>query len=591
MTMTMISSRVCHGDDCYFPYNVATNTTGQFGSNLTHADTPCLIWFTSTLPGALRLDFNNKIFASKKEKKSCLSEYIKVQNGGATWKLCHSNVTTPVEIGVPGHSGHLDATSPVIALVRWVGALDKSTSYLGRYEFAPLPADPSSGPVEGNALAEKITDKLGLFLRQRAKEQGGLQLGTYHYLTADDCDSRQWVLCQHSRFCAEDITGLGCNSSLFMCIPRHLGCNGELNCLEGDASDETGCILPYVLFTTGGVVLTITLVASAACLFQHHNMMVKNGMTRYNCDLVRRKDKVKARKAEGSSAPQTISTQQQGPSTISLPTPSSRASCSIPSGLSDPPREASYYQATPPSSKEPLLPNSAKSPPQNLSEAPWPNNSQPLLPSTDPPKTGTSPKIQKSSTSSSNANGGSLHTSSQPGRSVSSSKPENSNPQQPVGPFNGRCKAESRTDCNSEKEAEMSLKEEESLQAPNALSKQVILQPAEEEVRRPRKILADEREILREQRIAGFAGEQRRSVSSSHQWSQCDLDCSGEETKGKLGSHAHNGSVHSCDQLERRRRHTGDSMDGLTDSAKSSYGYRFDFRSSCEFEFTEDAYI
>ena len=27
----------------------------------------------------------------------------------------------------------------------------------------------------------------------------------------DDCDSRQWVLCQHSRFCAEDITGLGCN--------------------------------------------------------------------------------------------------------------------------------------------------------------------------------------------------------------------------------------------------------------------------------------------------------------------------------------------------------------------------------------------
>ena len=28
--------------------------------------------------------------------------------------------------------------------------------------------------------------------------------------------------------------------------------------------------------------------------FQHHNMMVKNGMTRYNCDLVRRKDKVES---------------------------------------------------------------------------------------------------------------------------------------------------------------------------------------------------------------------------------------------------------------------------------------------------------
>ena len=28
---------------------------------------------------------------------------------------------------------------------------------------------------------------------------------------AEECDSQQWVLCQHSRFCAEDITGLGCN--------------------------------------------------------------------------------------------------------------------------------------------------------------------------------------------------------------------------------------------------------------------------------------------------------------------------------------------------------------------------------------------
>ena len=29
----------------------------------------------------------------------------------------------------------------------------------------------------------------------------------------------------------------------------------------------------------------------------------------------------------------------------------------------------------------------------------------------------------------------------------------------------------------------------------------------------------------------------RRSVSSSHQWSQCDLDCPEEETKGNLGQH------------------------------------------------------
>ena len=38
--------------------------------------------------------------------------------------------------------------------------LASSTFLNRRYEFAPLPADPSSGPVEGNALAEKITGGL-----------------------------------------------------------------------------------------------------------------------------------------------------------------------------------------------------------------------------------------------------------------------------------------------------------------------------------------------------------------------------------------------------------------------------------------------
>ena len=31
----------------------------------------------------------------------------------------------------------------------------------------------------------------------------------------------------------------------------------------GDISDEVGCYLPYAVFTTGGLVLTITLLASS----------------------------------------------------------------------------------------------------------------------------------------------------------------------------------------------------------------------------------------------------------------------------------------------------------------------------------------
>ena len=52
--------------------------------------------------------------------------------------------------------------------------------------------------------------------------------------------SRLWGLGRTMRMILWLINKKNC-SSLFMCIPRHLGCNGELNCLEGDASDETGC--------------------------------------------------------------------------------------------------------------------------------------------------------------------------------------------------------------------------------------------------------------------------------------------------------------------------------------------------------------
>ena len=64
---------------------------------------------------------------------SCLSEYILVEFGGRNWKLCHSNVTTPVLIGHLENSGYFDSSGHVTILVKWVGVLDIRTSYLGRY--------------------------------------------------------------------------------------------------------------------------------------------------------------------------------------------------------------------------------------------------------------------------------------------------------------------------------------------------------------------------------------------------------------------------------------------------------------------------
>ena len=56
-----------------------------------------------------------------------------MEGGGQAWKLCHSNVTTPILIaGTRQDSALFDSHTPVTALVKWVGGLDIRTSYLGR---------------------------------------------------------------------------------------------------------------------------------------------------------------------------------------------------------------------------------------------------------------------------------------------------------------------------------------------------------------------------------------------------------------------------------------------------------------------------
>ena len=52
--------------------------------------------------------------------------------GEKNWKLCHSNVTTPILIGNLEDYGYFDSTGHVTILVKWVGVLDIRTSYLGR---------------------------------------------------------------------------------------------------------------------------------------------------------------------------------------------------------------------------------------------------------------------------------------------------------------------------------------------------------------------------------------------------------------------------------------------------------------------------
>ena len=68
--------------------------------------------------------------------RSCLSEYVRVDSGDRSVLLCHSNVTTPVQIGDTENSGHFDPITPITVTLHWSGYLDPNTQYLGRYEFA-----------------------------------------------------------------------------------------------------------------------------------------------------------------------------------------------------------------------------------------------------------------------------------------------------------------------------------------------------------------------------------------------------------------------------------------------------------------------
>merc|ERR1719195_1494922 len=124
-------------------------------------------------------------------------------------------------------------------------------------------------------------------------------------MSKESCYARAGAVCEHSQFCGAGLGGGAgsgggerCNVSTYLCITQEQRCDGHLDCLPGDLSDEVGCYLPYVMASPGGVVLSLVVAASSACVYQHHHMISQHGMTRYKQDLVRRKDKVKARNAE-----------------------------------------------------------------------------------------------------------------------------------------------------------------------------------------------------------------------------------------------------------------------------------------------------
>jgi len=574
LTVLLFMLQSAQAQSCYFPLHLTSNDTdeGVFGAELEAAANPCIIKFTTQYAGALRLDFNNKMFALKKDKKSCLSEYILVKFGGQTQKLCHSNVTTPIRVGDTEEAGHFDSYTPVTILVKWMGVLDIRTSYLGRFHFNRLNS-PLNGFNQGDdykQMETAILKKLHVFLKQKGQEErlNNLKEGEYKFLTQEDCEMQKKISCKQSRFCAEKVGGTECNRSVLMCIPSEKGCDGNLDCLEGDHSDELGCYMPYVLISTGGVVLALTVLGSGACLLQHHNMMVKNGMTSYKQDLVRRKDKVKARKADTK------------PPAIKLNTSSSVNSADTPVKKATPIKQLaiSAFDEKVEEEKQALIPKQV---------------------STNSAVVADSNKNQVKKTM--------------------------------IGPLNGALKVENVKDNTTDGKVPNGRKMSQTKDTPDAhmmmgghkdlsRSTETLEESRSYENRavnrkismssRDNKILADERDIKKElhqmeafaenygqnsvDMVMGNGGRNTRDENMkifSRQRSVQAQTPSHQQFEINRSGSVDTEIEDSTKECWRVRRHTGDSTLADLDISKGGYGYRFDFRSSGDFEFTGDAYI
>ena len=174
------------------------------------------------------------------------------------------------------------------------------TSILPIFYIAGLTSHRDREYSEDEKRSQSIVQKLKLLAQQKGERYDEERMAEYQFVSRESCEGGGRAVCEHSQFCGESLERgqQQCNHSVFLCVSSSSVCDGRADCLAGDISDELGCLLPYAMFTTGGLVVSLVLLGSSLCVYHHHRMMANNGMTSYKQDLVRRKDKVKARAAE-----------------------------------------------------------------------------------------------------------------------------------------------------------------------------------------------------------------------------------------------------------------------------------------------------
>ncbi|XP_040575541.1 uncharacterized protein [Lepeophtheirus salmonis] len=110
-----------------------------------------------------------------------------------------------------------------------------------------------------------------------------------------ECAHQMRKVCKLSRFCGEG-DGILCNKTMYLCIDPAQLCNGVKDCIGDDSSDEFRCFFPYMSNSLFGVVGIFVTCLTTLCSVNHKTSLRKNNMVRYNGDVLKRKDVIRAKK-------------------------------------------------------------------------------------------------------------------------------------------------------------------------------------------------------------------------------------------------------------------------------------------------------
>lgn len=79
------------------------------------------------------------------------------------------------------------------------------------------------------------------------------------FQTEQNCLAQGKIVCRDSQYCFNfrRFSSISCDSTLLFCLDSSLGCDGVMNCEDGDASDELSCQVPFLFASVLAIFCTL----------------------------------------------------------------------------------------------------------------------------------------------------------------------------------------------------------------------------------------------------------------------------------------------------------------------------------------------